>query len=559
MSTDSKFLAASFGSGDILVWRLPDGLLVRRLHHEGHAKRVYSLAFSSDSRSLVSGSEGGVAVIWDVQHGRTLLRLEGHRGTAVVIVMYAPHGTLIATTSDADGSVKIWDASTGACRYSFDVKETIYQVAFSTSGSHVYIDINNSCSIYETRTFMRTAELCHDGYKSSASRQGDRIVTASKDDQVKIWSATTGKELLTIDYPSKLSYPMAFSSDGTELVFADSLDPSASCQCFSVSTDGNLLAASFASGDVLVWRLPDGLLVQRLHHQGHAQPVRRLAFSPDSRSLVSGSEDGTAIVWDIRHGRALLRLEGHRGTVGKVVYAPHGALIATASSFDKSVKIWDASAGSCLHSFDVENDIYQVAFSPNNSRVYVDQGGPCLIYDTQTYTRIADLRHNDGDCESSVSRQGDRIATASTNDQVKIWSAVTGEELLTIDYPRKLSYPVAFSPDGSEVLAACDTDETAVTFDSRTGRLRRVYQLSGALQHMSYSPRGDYVVLGDGVRDLHVCDPKSGAFLAKFEGFNNDVFFPGGPRFLLTGQNFVVHFSDELSLLHDIRDVLRLR
>ncbi|EKM58792.1 uncharacterized protein PHACADRAFT_135917, partial [Phanerochaete carnosa HHB-10118-sp] len=324
------------------------------------------------------------------------------------------------------------------------------------------------------------------------------------------------------------------------------------------STDGNLLAASFASGDVLVWRLPDGLLVQRLHHQGHAQPVRSLEFSPNNRSLVSGSEDGTAIVWDIRHGRALLRLEGHSGTVGKVVYAPNGALIATASDVDKSVKIWDASIGACLHSFDVENDIYQVAFSPNNSRVYIDQKGRCLIYDTQTYTRIAELRHNYEPCESSVSRQGDRIATASTNDQVKIWSAVTGKELLTIDHPRKLSYPVAFSPDGSEVLAACDADNTTVAFNSRTGRLRRVYQLSGTLQYASYSPRGDYVVLGDGVRDLHVCDPKSGAFLANFEGLG-DASSIYDPRCLLEGQNLVVHFSDGLSLLHDIRDVLRLR
>ncbi|EKM58802.1 uncharacterized protein PHACADRAFT_87282, partial [Phanerochaete carnosa HHB-10118-sp] len=246
-----------------------------------------------------------------------------------------------------------------------------------------------------------------------------------------------------------------------------------------------------------------------------------LAFSPNNRSLVSGSKDGTAIVWDIRHGRALLRLEGHRGTVGKVVYAPHGALIATVSHDDKSTKIWDASIGACLHSFEVRGHIFQVAFSPNNSR--------------------------------------DRIATASWDDRVKIWSAVTGEELLTIDHPRKLSYPVAFSPDGSEVLAACDADETAVTFDSRTGRLRRVHQLSGTLQHASYSARGEYIVLGDNAHNLHVRDAKSGAFLAKFEALSYESFRTDGPQFLFQGQNLVVDLYDGLSLLHDVRDVLRLR
>ncbi|EKM58907.1 uncharacterized protein PHACADRAFT_47075, partial [Phanerochaete carnosa HHB-10118-sp] len=139
-----------------------------------------------------------------------------------------------------------------------------------------------------------------------------------------------------------------------------------------------------------------------------------LAFSPDNHSLISGFEDETAI-------------------------------------------IWDAQTGACLHSFDIEGNIDQVAFSPNGSHIYINANNSCSIYETQNYRCISELRHHDKEyCELSVSRQGDRIATASMDDQVKIWSAVTGEELLTIDHPGKLSYSVTFSPDGSEVLAACD-------------------------------------------------------------------------------------------------------
>ncbi|EKM58879.1 uncharacterized protein PHACADRAFT_248983, partial [Phanerochaete carnosa HHB-10118-sp] len=86
------------------------------------------------------------------------------------------------------------------------------------------------------------------------------------------------------------------------LVFADSRDTSKTCQCFALSNDGKLLAASFWSSDVLVWRLSDGLLVQRLHHQNHKYQVVSLSFSPSNRTLVSGSLNESTVVWDIRSG-----------------------------------------------------------------------------------------------------------------------------------------------------------------------------------------------------------------------------------------------------------------
>ncbi|EKM58877.1 uncharacterized protein PHACADRAFT_248979, partial [Phanerochaete carnosa HHB-10118-sp] len=116
-----------------------------------------------------------------------------------------------------------------------------------------------------------------------------------------------------------------------------------------------------------------------------------------------------------------------------------------------------------------------------------------------------------------MSRQGDRIVTAS-GYQVKIWSAVTGEEILAVDHPKQLSSPVAFSPDGAEVLVGCDAYKTAVTYSSRTGQLRRVFKLSESrAYHALYSPDGDYAVFGNVDNELEVFDTKSRALLAKFK------------------------------------------
>ncbi|EKM57022.1 uncharacterized protein PHACADRAFT_254499, partial [Phanerochaete carnosa HHB-10118-sp] len=196
-----------------------------------------------------------------------------------------------------------------------------------------------------------------------------------------------------------------------QIVFADSRDPYRHCLRFALSADGKLLAASFGRSDVLVWRLSDGLLVQLLHCQDHLYQVLGLSFSPVDSNLASGSRDGTATVWDTRHGRILLHLEGNGGPVSSIAYAPNGAVIATGSHKDKSVKIWDASSGACLHSFSANEVVYKLAFSPgDNSCLYAELETSSIIYDIHTCTHTATLQLGAGKMlYSSMSHQGDRV------------------------------------------------------------------------------------------------------------------------------------------------------
>ncbi|EKM56983.1 uncharacterized protein PHACADRAFT_208150 [Phanerochaete carnosa HHB-10118-sp] len=231
------------------------------------------------------------------------------------------------------------------------------------------------------------------------------------------------------------------------LAFTDSRNPSHRCHSLALSADGKFLAASFNS---------------------HTESVSALCFSLIDYTLVSGSDDGTVIVWDTRCGHVLLHLV-HGEPVGSIAYAPQNALIATGSATNGSMKVWDASSGACLHSFSVDGKLYMLAFSPHSSCLCVDLGAFCILYDIHTYARTATLQHDvEKWLQSSMSHQGDCIVTGSALNipgPVKIWSTATGEELLTIDHPKKLSRPVAFSPDGAEVVAGCDADTTAVTYD----------------------------------------------------------------------------------------------
>ena len=339
------------------------------------------------------------------------------------------------------------------------------------------------------------------------------------------------------------------------LVFTDSSSSSVFCECFAISLDGTLLAASFYTTTVLVWRLSDGLLVQRLHDQGHTLAIQSVAFSPNSRHLISGSKDKTVIIWDIKSGRALLRLEGHRDEVNTVVYAPGGLCIATGAD-DRSVKIWDASSGECLHSLDFGEPVYKVVLSPDGAQLTIELDNMGAICDVQTGTRIATLQHEGGEyMQLSLSHRGDRVITGTKDGKAKIWSVVTGTELLELNEHMDRINCVAFSPDGAEVATASD-DCTVVTCDSWTGLQRRIYRMSSWVRSIAYSPNSDYIAMGDRDGCIRVCDARSGAFLAEFEGHTEAV---DDLQFLPDGYNLLSRSEDDKTVrLWSIRDAMRL-
>ncbi len=78
-----------------------------------------------------------------------------------------------------------------------------------------------------------------------------------------------------------------------------------------------------------MWQARTGALVATL--SGHTGRINGVAFSPDSRLVVTASEDQTARVWDARTGEQLAVLSGHTGAVRNAVFSPDGHDVLTAS------------------------------------------------------------------------------------------------------------------------------------------------------------------------------------------------------------------------------------
>ncbi|KAJ2924132.1 hypothetical protein H1R20_g12960, partial [Candolleomyces eurysporus] len=105
---------------------------------------------------------------------------------------------------------------------------------------------------------------------------------------------------------------------------------------------------------------------------GHSDYVRSVAFSPDGKYIVSGSDDNTIRLWDAHTGQpALEPITEQSGWVRSVAFSPDGKYIVSGSD-DKTIRLWDAQTGQpALEPIEEHTDwVRSVAFSPDGKYIF---------------------------------------------------------------------------------------------------------------------------------------------------------------------------------------------
>ncbi|RLG06476.1 MAG: hypothetical protein DRN68_06890, partial [Thaumarchaeota archaeon] len=153
-SPDGKFIASGHSAYDeVILWDVTNGKETYCL--SGHKEVITSVAFSSDGRTLASGSLDRAIKLWDVSTGKELHTLEGHTD-GVTSVAFSPNGRILASGS-SDRTIKLWDVSTGTeLRTLEEHMDEVTSVAFSPDGTLLASgSLDGTTLIWEIRKILK--------------------------------------------------------------------------------------------------------------------------------------------------------------------------------------------------------------------------------------------------------------------------------------------------------------------------------------------------------------------------------------------------------------------
>jgi WD40 repeat protein/tRNA A-37 threonylcarbamoyl transferase component Bud32 len=537
-SPDGKRMVSGADDAGI-VWDVATGrrlLTLKGPPIEGQLfNAVFRAAFSPDGKWIVtSGFLQGMARLWDATSGQLKWTVRG-RGDNVWNVAFLPDGKRLLSATE-DGTVQIWEAASGKEIHAFKHREPFTGVALQADGKQLVCGCGQRVKVLDAATGAEAQTLRgHRGnvWSIAVSANGRRIISTDIA-TVKVWDATTGKEIHNFTGPHSRVMAVAIRPDGQQIAWngystvirARLTDPERyqawlpsrldrdwfesgnfevaatgfryrghreEVTGVAFSPDGTHLASSSRDGTVKLWGLPPQ--PDTLPLRPHA-PVESVAFSPDRRRIVTAGGIGNhqVKIWDVATGEELRTLEGHPDSVRSVAVSLDGKWIASAS-FDGTVKVWEADSGR-EHLTVKGRSSRIVAISPDGKRIAFGSSDPRSITVRDMVTGTETLLQGDtGAWSLAFSPDGRQIA-AGADRAVKVWDAVTGEELFNLSGHTSLVSALGFRSDGKQIISG-DQAGTVILWDAAAGH--EVLTCKGhtqAVTSVAFTPDGKRIVSG---------------------------------------------------------------
>ncbi|NET08022.1 MAG: TIR domain-containing protein [Symploca sp. SIO2B6] len=446
---------------------------------EGHHEAVESVSFSPDGQTIATASLDHTVKLWN-RHGHLIRTLEGHQD-AVMVVSFSPDSQTIATGS-LDKTVKLWNLEGKLLKTLKGHTDGVVSISFSP--------INQASS---------------QGFSQA-------IATAGYDRTVKVWTVD-GQLQQTLSGHTGIVRVVRFSPDGQTIASADSdgivrfwnrqgqlnatLDrQEGEISDISFSPDGQTLAtvSSDLNQKLKLWNWRQGILKKTLHT--YSDGVLSLSFSPNGKTIATAGKDGAIILQNLE-GRQTTTLKKHQGRVNSISFSPDGNILASASN-DNKVKIWQL----------------------NNSWLTVLRGHQASVY-RKSLSEDSRLFSSVGDNRSAKTWKGNTPLLANTreNDQVKSWGW-DSRVLPQLNFDAGEIIGVSFSPDG-KIIATASSDNT-VKLWSREGKLLNTSIEHYGLRGINFSPDGK-IITTIGVEGTVKLWNRQGKEIATIEGNVSEV------------------------------------
>ncbi|KAB8141867.1 WD40 repeat domain-containing protein [Chloroflexia bacterium SDU3-3] len=297
--------------------------------------------FTPTGESII-GTEKTSVVAWDRASGRELpqFTLAGGDQPWFYDLQISPDGTMLAI---GGSEAIVLDRASGKQIRSIRPlpnsrgDEPVYQVAFSPDSAKLAIQ-SGSVAIYDiaSGTYEQNIPAQQRSLVTlvgmAFSPDGRYIAVGQENGQTALWDLHSRQIVRTFEGGGTSVGDLAFSPDGRSLATADD---NGTASIWDIAS-GRLARRITVGSD---W---DTLLGRRPHAEPHSWSSA-IAFSHDGGRLAVGGNDATAGVWDVRSGVQIYRLTGHTGMVSSIAFSPNDRSLVTRSA-DGSVRVWSVAA-----------------------------------------------------------------------------------------------------------------------------------------------------------------------------------------------------------------------
>ena len=443
-SPDGTRLASGGDDTTVRLWDLTNADEPMTL--QKHTSWANVLAFSPDGGMLASGSTDKTVQLWDTTTGEPLATFTGHIN-GITALAFSPDGTTLVSGS-ADGMIRFWNTQTRApladritghtqlmqAATFFEGSSTLASVAFNGVLTLWDVKTSKKSTVHRTehRDWFPTLAFSPDGTKlvslgvdgtpifGAGTSFGQPVAPYRANHFIRLTDVKTGRELATLHYTMGAE-KLTFSPDGKTVAFRG---------------PGEIRLWNTETGDEVAIPLADLSAGIRNIPWRNIPWVWALAFSPDSRWLVSGTSNGEIQMWDVATGEAL------------VAFAKSKALRARALAFSPDGVLLAAGTHGYIHLWEVDT---ANEFLPIRTGHRRDRHRP-----STDSTELLELL--------VFSPDGEVLVSGFDTGTIQLWDVKTGEKIAALDGHTKGVNTLAFSPDGTMLVSAA-TDGTILLWD----------------------------------------------------------------------------------------------
>jgi WD40 repeat protein len=394
MAPDPKGGLLGVGGELVELWDLARQEYFAKL--EGHARRVTTLSWPRESRTLVSGDSDGSIRVWNVDNWECVGVIQTPEGCLYDMAVTDDGSRIVSAASKSNGEdidiARVWDASTNkeitALKGQNQELSKLRGCIAVTDDSRMLLADGNTLRLCDMATGKTIAELgerwgprvayvdLSPNGRWLATWSWDRLRTVQKADEagsrpavqfdqtVRLWDLSTRKcvalvETTGFDVPqhqpivSRDGSLIGVCSDTQSVAIWESYTQTrlahlpmstARLKTMTFSDDAHFLATGDYDNLICVWDASTGAQIASL--TGHSGPVTCLAFSRDGQQLLSGSYDKSVRLWDWKNAQCLKSFRGHSEEITSVAMTADGRQLIS-SSQDKTIRIWNSSTGKC--------------------------------------------------------------------------------------------------------------------------------------------------------------------------------------------------------------------